>query len=475
MSRRQAVPRPAPEGQMITRRNLLAGFAAPRQQRPNIILLVADDLRADALHGYGNRITRTPNLDRLSRDGVTFTRASCAHPLCHPSRAEIMTGCTGFRNGAHAGGRIRTDVPRFAATLRDAGYRTWYSGKWHNNGRPKDHGYERSSGAYFGGGGKWAKPEKDWKGREITGYKGWIFESEDGKPQPELGVGLTPEISKLIADSAIRVIEQRDNAPYFLHVNFTAPHDPLIMPPGYERMYDPAKIPLPRNFLPEHPFDHGNFRGRDETLWTWPRTEGAVRDELACYYAVLSHLDEQIGRVTGAIDKSGQAANTIVMFTADNGMAIGSHGLRGKQNMYEHSINVPLIIRGPGVARGFRTRAQCYLRDLLPTACELAGIAAPRGIESESLVPILSRRKGSIREETFGYYQDSQRMIRTDRWKFAWYPKVKREQLFDLEKDPHELRDLSNESRHDALKTELRGRLIKWLTDHRDPAVQSRR
>jgi arylsulfatase A-like enzyme len=339
---------------MISRRGLLAGLAAP-PARPNIVLLVADDLRHDALGCYGNRVARTPHLDAMSRGGVTFLSASCAHPLCSPSRAEVMTGCTGFRSGAHSTGRIRPDVPRWARTLRDAGYRTWYSGKWHNNGRPSDHGYERTEGLYTGAGGKWAQPRQDWKGREITGYRGWIFESSDGAPLPELGVGLTPEISRHVADAAIRVIRNRAAAPFFLHVNFTAPHDPLMMPPGYERMYDPVKIPLPVNFMEEHPFDHGNLRGRDELLWTWPRTAGAVRDELAHYYAVLTHLDAQIGRVLASLDETGQSANTLLIFTADNGLAIGSHGLRGKQNMYEHSIGVPLLVRGPGIAAGLRT------------------------------------------------------------------------------------------------------------------------
>lgn len=456
---------------MMTRRNLLAGLAAQRQQRPNIVLLVADDLRPDALGCYGNRIVQTPYLDRLSRDGATFTRASCAHPLCSPSRAEVMTGCTGFRNGAHTGGRISTSVPRFAATLRDGGYRTWYSGKWHNNGRPKDHGYERTSGLYTGGGGKFAVPQKDWKGRAITGYVGWIFETEDGRPQQELGVGLTPEISRHIADAAIRVIGERSDDPYFLHVNFTAPHDPLIMPPGHERMYDPAKIPLPGNFLPEHPFDHGNLRGRDEALWTWPRTEGAVREELAWYYAVVSHLDAQIGRILTAVESNGGAANTVVIFAGDNGMAIGSHGLRGKQNMYEHSINVPLIARGPGIARGHRTKAECYLRDLFPTACEMAGIRVPAGIDSESLLPVLQRRKSSVRAESYGYFQHVQRMIRTERWKFVWYPRAGREQLFDLAKDPLEMRDLAGASAQRTVQADLRARLMKWLRAQGDPVI----
>src|SRR3954467_7503043 len=151
-------------------------------------------------------------------------------------------------------------------------------------------------------------------------------------------------------------------------------------------------MPLPANFRPEHPFDHGNLPGRDEALLPFPRTADDIRQELACYYAVISHMDEQIGRILQALDDSGRRENTIVIFTSDHGLAIGSHGLVGKQNMYEHTINVPLVITGPGIRAGQRVDTQCYLRDLFPTMCELAGIAAPE-TDGRSLVPAIHGEK----------------------------------------------------------------------------------
>lgn len=165
-----------------------------------------------------------------------------------------------------------------------------------------------------------------------------MFQTDDGTLLREKGVGARPDISTTFADAAVDFIKRKPQKPFFLHVNFFAPHDPLLLPPGYEDRYKPEEIPVPPNFLPEHPFDTGYLKTRDELLFAWPRTRNAVRDELAMYYLVISHMDEQIGRILKTLQATGQAARTIVIFASDQGVAIGSHGLRGKQNMYEHTI-----------------------------------------------------------------------------------------------------------------------------------------
>ncbi|MCP5116166.1 MAG: sulfatase-like hydrolase/transferase, partial [bacterium] len=187
------------------------------------------------------------------------------------------------------------------------------------------------------------------------------------------------------------------------------------------------------------------------------------------YYAVISHMDEQIGRILEALEGSGRADNTIVMFTSDHGLAIGGHGLRGKQNMYEHTTGVPLVIRGPGVLEGRRSNAQCYLRALFPTACDLAGIRIPAAVEGRSLAPILKGGTEAVYSETFGHFGDSQRMIRTNRWKLIWYPKIRRYQLFDLVNDPDELADLSAAPGQADVVAELRAKLKSWQVKVGDP------
>lgn len=446
----------------------LSGAASAADAPPNIVLLVSDDQRPDTIAALGNRHIRTPHLDRLVREGTAFTRAIAANPICTPSRAELMTGATGFHNGVlDFGTKIDADQPLLAATLKKAGYRTWYVGKWHNDGRPTTRGYDATRRLFGGGGGKWAVETRDWAGRIVTGYRGWVFQDDDGTKHPEQGVGLTPDISETFADAAIDIIRE-SNQPYFLHVNFTAPHDPLLLPHGWEEAYAAKDIPLPANFRPEHPFDHGNLRGRDELLFTFPRTEEETRAELAAYYAVISHLDAQVGRILDALDDSKQAKNTIVIFTSDHGLAVGSHGLRGKQNMYEHTIGVPLVMRGPGIPRDRRIDAQCTLRDLFPTCCDWAGLETPDRVDGRSLTPLLTGEKSKLHDAVFGYFRDSQRMIRTDDWKLIRYPQADRWQLFHLKTDPHELHDLSKKPEHADQFARLQQRLAAWRTEQGD-------
>ena len=442
-------------------------------QPPNVLLIVSDDQRPDTIGALGNEIIRTPHLDRLVARGTAFTRAIAANPICTPSRAELMTGASGFRNGVlDFGTKIRPELALWAETMRQAGYRTWYVGKWHNDGRPTERGYNESLGLFAGGGGKWWTDRTDWNGRPVTGYRGWVFQTDDRELQPEPGVGLTPDISERFADAAIEFIGRKPERPFFLHVNFTAPHDPLLMPTAYEGMYVPEDISVPGNFLPEHPFDHGNLRGRDEQLWDWPRTEEAVRRELAVYYAVITHMDEQIGRMLSALEKSGQRDRTLVIFTSDHGLAIGSHGLRGKQNMYEHTVGVPLIMSGPGIPAGHRADAHCYLRDLFPTVCDLAGIHIPPSAEGKSLKPVLEGTAAEVHPFVVAYFRDSQRMIRQGEWKLIEYPQAGRAQLFHLADDPLERKNLISEKKLRKLVEKMRKHMLVWGEAHDDPVLE---
>jgi len=290
---------------------------------------------------------------------------------------------------------------------------------------------------------------------------------------PELGVGVTPDISAKFADAAIDIIGHHSDKPWFCHVNFTAPHDPLMIPPGMEGKYSAKDIPLPENFLPVHPLDHGNFDGRDEALLAWPRTEEAVRDLLRVYYSVIEDMDAQIGRILEALEASGQLENTIIIFTSDHGMACGSHGLRGKQNMYEHTINVPLVMAGPSVPAGEQTNAQIYLRELYPTTCELAKVTVPESVTAESFARVINDPGTAHHEEIFGYFKDTQRMVRTeDGWKLVHYPAISEWQLFNLNSDPWEMKNLADSVAASSILSDLRGMLDTWREDLGDPALK---
>ncbi|MFQ5732529.1 MAG: sulfatase-like hydrolase/transferase [Planctomycetaceae bacterium] len=472
---RPSIWMPALCGLSLLARPICAGEKIARDAPPNVLFLLSDDQRPDTIAALGNPHIKTPHLDALVRRGTAFTRATCANPICTPSRAEILTGLSGFRNGVRDfGRRFRPGTPFWGVAMKRAGYRCGYVGKWHNAGLPRDCGYDETPGLYSGGGGRWWVPTFDWNGRPVTGYRGWVFQSGDRKTKfPERGIGLTPGISADFADAAIGFLKKKSNKPFFLHVNFTAPHDPLLMPFGYEKRYDPAKMPVPANFLPKHPFDHGNYSGRDEKLFEWPRTRKMVRDELAVYYAVISHLDAQVGRIIAALKATGQLENTIVIFASDHGLAIGSHGLRGKQSMYEHTIGVPLILAGPGVPKGRRFNAQCYLRDLFPTACDLTGVPIPKGLDGRSLKPVMDGTVKSVHPQVFGYFRDLQRMIRTDEWKLIEYPRVNRRQLFHLTTDPHELTNLWRERKYAAVRKSLLSKLRAWQKRMNDPALKT--
>ncbi len=447
------------------------GTGSEAAERPNVLLLLSDDQRPDTIHALGNEVIRTPHLDRLVREGTSFTRAITAIPICVASRAELLTGRDGLANGrGDYGFTPAANAVFWAEALRDAGYVTCYVGKWHTPGRPSQCGYLHSAGLYAGGGGQLPLTcPLDFKGMAVTGYRGWVFQTDDRRLFLERGVGLTPDISEDFADAAIAFLRQPRHGPFCLHVNFTAPHDPLLLPTRYRAAYDPAAMPLPPNFAPRHPFDHGNAHGRDEQLFHSPRMPDETRRTLAVYYAVLEHLDAQVGRILTALEELGELDRTLVIFSSDHGLALGSHGLCGKQNMYEHSIGVPLVLRGPGVPRDRRIPAQCYLRDLFPTVCDLCRTPIPDSVQGESLRPLLDGSRERLSDATFAHFRDVQRMIRTDEWKYIVYPQARQEQLFHLSADPYELHNRVYDPDCREFAAELRRRLTEWRRRHNDP------
>jgi N-sulfoglucosamine sulfohydrolase len=414
---------------------LLAAYAAAPAaalaERPNFLFILSDDQRADTIGAWGNPHIRTPSLDRLAERGFGFRANYCfggsSGAVCIPSRAMIHSGRTWFRV-AHdlAGAKLLPEL------LREHGWTTFATGKWHNGEASFRRGFERGKAIFFGGmSDHGAVPLKDLL--------------PDGGLSPErTGEGFS---SELFADAAVEFLEGASpEKPFFAYVAFTAPHDPRQPPAAHREPYAARPPPLPASFLPQHPFDNGQLAVRDEELAPWPRTPGVVREQLADYYAMISHLDEQAGRVVAALERSPHAGRTFVVFASDHGLALGSHGLLGKQNVYEHSMRAPLIIAGPGIPKG-ATDAFTYLFDLFPTICGLAGVALPEGLDGLDLAPLWRAEKASLRESVFLPYLDLMRAVRDRRWKLIRYPKIDHTQLFDLEEDSDELRDLSSDPR----------------------------
>jgi arylsulfatase A-like enzyme len=427
---------------------LLAGgvFAA---ERPNVLFLFADDQRADTVAAWGNRRIRTPNIDKLVRRGVSFRNAyifgSNSGAVCVPSRAMLMSGKTWFDVDAPTIQGVKLMPELFG----ENGYATFGTGKWHNGHASYLRAFQRGKTVMFGGMSDHTKvPVRD------LGPDGRLTEERTGEKFS----------SELFADSMIEFLEAHDGKrPFFAYAAFTAPHDPRQPPPAYADYYYRHRPPLPPNFLPQLPFDNGMMRGgRDESLGAWPRTEAMVRDQLAEYYGMVEHLDAQIGRILEALEKTGQAKNTIIVYAADNGLAIGSHGLLGKQSVYEHSMKVPLILAGPGIPAGKSTEAFAYLHDLFPTLCDYLGAPAPPGLRGESLRPVIEGRKAGVRKSVFLPFRDVQRAVRDGRWKLIAYPQIGYLELFDLRADPHEKSNVYGRRENAAHIARLRAEMQRW-------------
>jgi arylsulfatase A-like enzyme len=373
----------------------------------------------------------------------------------------LLTGRSLFRLEKN-GQVIPPEHPTYPELLRKAGYVTFAAGKWHNDRPSFARSFSAAGSVFFGGMSDQSKiavhgfdPQGEYRGEG---------KAEEGKYS-----------SELFADEAAKFLAGRkaDPRPFYLHLAFTVPHDPRKAPPGYEGKYDPEKLPLPDNFLPRHPFDSGELKGRDEELSDRPLKPEYVKRELAAYYAMIEHMDAQVGRVLAALKESGRAGETLVIFAADNGLALGSHGLLGKQNLYEHSVRVPLIVKGPGLPAGRSTDALCYLLDLFPTICQWTGTDAPPN-GGLSLLPVIRGEKESVRDGLFFAYRAQQRAYRDARYKLIEYD-VKGErttQLFDLAEDPGEKKNLAERAEHAPTLARLRKALIEAQRASGDPSLR---
>lgn len=445
-------------------------LCAAVDRRPNVLMIVDDDQRNDTIAATGNVHIQTPHLDRLVREGFTFTRArnmgSQVGAVCIAARAMIHTGRSLFR----APHQMPARVPTMPQTFQKAGYTTFGCGKWHNERPSFARGFSAAASVFFGG-----MNQNQYRVRihdfDPTGSYGPKTERIENRFS-----------SEVYADAAVEFLEgYKDDRPFFAYCAFTSPHDPRTPPPPYATMYDPQTMPLPTNFLPRHPFDNGDLRTRDELLAPFPRTPENTRRQLCDYYGMISSQDAEVGRILRALHDSGRAENTIVVYTGDHGLAIGSHGLFGKQNVYEHSVGVPLILHGPQIRHG-KSDAFAYGMDIFPTLCRLTGVDEPTGVEGQSLDAVIAGNREKIRNSTFHAYiahdrrvagARTQHAVNDGRWKYIRYRAGGKTtlQLFDLHDDPAETHDLSAEA---ASRREI-DRLEKMLIDDQraldEPAV----
>lgn len=395
------------------------------RQKFNILHINADDHRADGLHALGNPLLQTPNLDSLVGRGMTFTHCytmgSMVGAVCQPSRTMLQTG----KSWQHVSKQNVADPEiMIAKVMSRAGYETWHCGKGSN---------------------------------ECTvGLRAFDTNLTMDDHPPDLRRGS----SEHHADAAINFLKERkSDRPFYMYLAPPVPHDPRVAAPEFHGKYETKDIPLPTAFLPQHPFDNGEMAVRDENLAPWPRTPEDTKQQLADYYACITGLDHHIGRIFEQLKKNGQWENTIIIFTGDNGLSLGEHGLFGKQNLYEFGgMHVPFVIAGPGI-RHAKSDAFVYLMDLFPTFAEIGGATPPKDIDGKSLMPVINGTQPDVRDLLYTGYRDYQRAVRDKRWKLIRYPLVNVTQLFDLQNDPRELTNLAGNPDHAAKVAEMMDKL----------------
>lgn len=434
--------------------------------RPNILFLFADDMAFDAFGALGGGEVETPNLDRLAAYSTnfryTYNQGAWHGAVCVASRTMLNTGR--FLWHAHkvdnpTGAKAEAAAGRFwSQYMKVAGYDTYMTGKWHvqidpaeifdvtadiRPGMPNQtqEGYDRP---IEGKPDPWSPSDPKFGGY-WKGGRHW---------------------SEIVGDHATEFLHRAKDreTPFFMYVAFNAPHDPRQSPKEYVEKYPLEKIAVPQSFLPEYPFK--DVMGcpatlRDERLAPFPRTEYAVKVHRREYYAIITHMDAQVGRILDALEASGKARNTVVFFTADHGLACGCHGLMGKQNQYDHSVRVPLFVAGPGVPKGNTVDAPVYLQDVMPTALEVAGVERPDHVEFRSLLPLIEGKAERTHDAIYGAYTPKkQRMITEDGYKLILYPEGQKARLYHVAEDPEELHDLAGSPGSQPVMKRLFARLL---------------
>ena len=443
---------------MILKAFILSLFLAcsiSAADKPNILFIFADDLSFETLSYLGKTEAKTPNLDKLVEQGAHFTNSynmgAWGGAVCAASRAMLNSGV--YVNRAQ---KAINSKPRWSELMKGAGYTTYMTGKWHVPGKPRfEITKDVRGGMPKGSGYNRPKDMDDYK----NGWKPWD-KAEGGFWQGGI------HWSEVVANNTFEFLDmaKKDEKPFFMYIAFNATHDPRQSPKEYIDMYPLDSISVPKNYIPEYPYKDAigcSAKLRDEKLAPFPRTEFAIKVHRQEYFAILTHMDHQIGKIFEALEKSGKADNTYIIFTADHGLAVGHHGLVGKQNMYDHSMRVPFMISGPGIKKGQKIDQPIYLQDAMATSLALAGVKKPDHVEFQDLMPIIKGEKTTNVKRIYGKYIDHQRMIQQDEWKLIMYPQAERKvRLYNVKKDPDEMDDLSTnpeyKSKIAALKAEFK-------------------
>lgn len=438
----------------------LAGGATAARRRPNILFFMTDDQRWDGMSCAGNRVLSTPHMDRLAAEGVRFRNAFVTHALCGPSRATCLTGRYSHSHGVRVNGQpggLTLDQTTFLEVLQRAGYETGFIGKWHNEGAGRNRGYDYYYG--FQGQGQYNNPRI----------------SENGGPD-EVRQG---HVEDLLGDAAIRFLERPRDKPFALCVWFKAPHRSWVAAERYRRLWERFSFPRPPTFDTDYAGKPDAVRNADMKIGDFEDVPD-LDTFLRAYYQTLVGVDDNLGRILNALDATGQADDTAVFYTGDNGFFLGEWHFFDKRMMYEPSIRVPLLMRYPARFAPLQVVDPMALNvDLVPTILDLAGSPDALPTHGRSLAPIGDGRTPDDwrADWLYEFYEfpgvhsvRKHRGVRTERYKYIhWFEEPQEFELYDLQSDPLELDNLYGRREYRGLVEQLRRRLTELRRETDDP------
>lgn len=434
--------------------------------KPNVLILFTDDQRFDTIHALGNEQIITPNMDKLMENGTTFTQAhipgGTIPAVCMPSRAMLNTGRTLF-SIENQGQKIPDDHTLLGEVFKQQGYQCFGTGKWHNSSSSYARSFTCGDNIFFGGmHDHWSVPvhtydESGKYSNKVKKVKDYFHNNEPEEFQANK-MNLGEHSTDFIAEGLLKFLDGEHSEPFYAYTSFLAPHDPRTMPEKFSAMYDPEKIEVPKNFQEYHHIEYANMNCRDETLAPYPRTIENTQKQIAEYYAMISHLDYQIGRVIEKLEEKGLMENTIVILAGDNGLSLGQHGLFGKQNLYDHSVRVPLVFCGKGIPKGLQKDNLVFLSDIFPTLCEMLGFEIPSSVNCPSFAKAFTEDV-TIRDYLYLAYTTYIRGVRKGDFKYVEHRFEGKQtfSFFDLKNDPLEMANLVTQERYADTVTELRG------------------
>jgi len=438
--------------------------------RPNFLILMADQLTARALPAYGNRIAKTPHIDALAEAGVVFDSFYCNSPLCAPSRFSFLSGRQVSAIGAYDNAaEFPAQVPTFAHYLRRSGYQTVLSGKMHFCGADQLHGFEErlTTDIYpadFGWTPDWTRFE-----HRPSWYHTMDSVTQAGPCTRTNQTDFDDDVVFHARQKLFDMARAKDKRPFCMVASMTHPHDPYVIPQGYWDRYAGVEVDMPRVNMSADELDPHSRRLRHVCgLELQAVNDTQVRAARRAYYGAVSYVDDQVGVLLAALAEARFADNTVVLLLADHGDMLGERGLWYKMNFFEPACRIPLIVHAPGRFAARRVTNSASLVDILPTLCELAGghaggYATP--LDGNSLLPQLSGDSGS--DEVIGEYLAEGAiaplvMIKRGRYKFVHSP-VDPDQLYDLLEDPDEVRNLARSPQHAARVQDLRAEVAnRW-------------